>query len=47
MGDMIEPKGYQYWYIDPKAEKWCIKDDAPEWAKEEFAEYFNDELDEN
>ena len=44
---MEEPKGIDYWYIDPKAEKWCIKDDAPEWAKEEFEEYFKDEPDEN
>lgn len=46
MGDMEIPKGIDYWYIGDN-EKWCIKEDAPEWAKEEFFEYFNDEPDEN
>lgn len=39
---MTEPKfmieGYAY--IDDKTEQWCIKEDAPEWAKKEFDEYF-------
>lgn len=39
---MGEPKfmleGYAY--IDDETEKWCIKEDAPEWAKKEFEEYF-------
>lgn len=43
---MEEPKGIEYWYIN-KDEKWCIKDDAPKWAKEEFANYFNDKPDES
>lgn len=34
-----EPEGMKYWYIDPKTEKWKIKDNAPEWAKVEFKEY--------
>lgn len=33
------PDGYSYWYIDDKTEKWCIKEDAPEWAKKEFQGY--------
>lgn len=48
-GDMEEPEfikqGYEY--FDEKNEKWCIKDDAPEWAKKEFAEFYNDVSDEN
>lgn len=43
---MEEPKGIDYWYIGEN-EKWCIKDDAPEWAKKEFEEYFDDTPDEN
>ena len=36
-----EPKCIQegYAYIDDKTEKWCIKEDAPDWAKKEFAEF--------
>lgn len=36
-----EPRFFQegYAYLNEK-EVWCIKDDAPEWAKEEFQEYF-------
>lgn len=33
------PEGYKYWYIDDESEMWCIKEDAPEWAKKEFVEY--------
>lgn len=33
------PDGYSYWYIDDATEKWCIREDAPEWAKKEFEEY--------
>lgn len=33
------PDGYSYWYTDDEKEKWCIKEDAPEWAKKEFKEY--------
>lgn len=36
---MKEPKGEKYWYIDEKTEQWKIRDDAPEWAKQEFEEY--------
>lgn len=35
------PDGYSYWYIDDATEKWCIKEDAPEWAKKEFEEFFD------
>lgn len=31
-------EGYEYW--DEDAEEWCIKDDAPEWAKKEFKEFY-------
>lgn len=34
-----EPEGMKYWYIDEKTEKWNIRDDAPEWAKQEFHEF--------
>ena len=34
-----EPEGIDYWYLDGKTEKWKIKDDAPDWAKEEFESY--------
>lgn len=34
-----EPEGMKYWYIDPKTEKWKIKENAPDWAKQEFDEY--------
>ena len=34
-----EPKGMKYWYIDEKTELWKIRDNAPEWAKQEFEEY--------
>lgn len=30
-----------YAYIDDTTEKWCIKENAPDWAKKEFNEYFN------
>ena len=36
---MEEPKGKEYWYIT-EDEQWAIKDDAPEWAKQEFEEFF-------
>ena len=36
---MQEPKGNEYWYIT-EDEQWAIKDDAPDWAKEEFREFF-------
>lgn len=29
-----------YAYIDDKTEKWCLKENAPEWAKREFEEFF-------
>lgn len=29
-----------YAYIDEKTEKWCIKEDAPDWAKKEFSVFF-------
>ena len=29
-----------YAYIDDETEKWCIKEDAPNWAKIEFEEFF-------
>ena len=29
-----------YAYIDEKTEKWCIKEDAPDWAKKEFSDFF-------
>ncbi|MCI8371277.1 MAG: hypothetical protein HFI75_02585 [Lachnospiraceae bacterium] len=44
---MEEPKGFEYWYIDKISEQWCIKEDAPEWAKKEFYEYYDDTPDEN
>ncbi len=47
MGDSEEPKGIDYWYLDREAKKWRIRDDAPEWAKEEFEEFYNDEPDED
>lgn len=34
------PKGLEYWQIDDESEKLCIKEDAPEWAKKEFKEFF-------
>lgn len=34
LSDEIE----EYEYIDDKTEKWCIKDDAPDWAKKKFEE---------
>ena len=44
----FKPKGMdKYWYIDEKDERWKIKDDAPEWAKKEFKEFYNREADEN
>lgn len=39
-----------YAYIDDETEKWCIKEDAPDWAKKEFEEFFglvNSEPDDN
>lgn len=40
---MGEPKCIQegYAYIDDESETWCIKEDAPEWAKKEFKEFFD------
>ena len=35
-----EPKGIVFWFIDDETEKWCIKEDAPDWAKKEFDEFF-------
>nr|WP_285948118.1 hypothetical protein [Bacteroides intestinalis] len=32
-------KGYEY--FDDNTGKWCIKEDAPEWAKKEFQEFYN------
>lgn len=40
----------EYEYIDDDTEKWCIRDDAPDWAKEKFKELqelVNPVLDEN
>lgn len=34
---LIKPKGYKYWVISGDELK--IKEDAPEWAKEEFEKY--------
>lgn len=28
----------KYEYIDEDTEKWCIRDDAPDWAKKKFKE---------
>lgn len=39
-----------YAYIDEETEKWCLTNDAPEWAVKEFNEFFglvNGEPDEN
>lgn len=37
-----------YAYIDEQAEKWCLKEDAPDWAVEEFKRVFGKpEPDEN
>lgn len=39
-----------YAYIDEETEKWCLKEDAPDWAVEEFNEFFdliNSEPDDN
>jgi hypothetical protein len=53
MHDMMgEPKVISegYAYIDDKTEKWCLKEDAPDWAKREFEEFFgaiNAEPDDN
>ena len=36
---VIEPKGFiKYWYLDEN-KKYCIRDDAPDWAKEEYERY--------
>lgn len=37
---LLRPKFFDYWYIDDETEKWCIKEDAPVEAKEEFDNYF-------
>jgi len=29
-----------YAFIDEKTEKWVLKEDAPEWAVQEFNEFF-------
>ena len=34
---LIKPKGYKYWVTSEDELK--IKEDAPEWAKEEFEKY--------
>lgn len=34
---LIKPKGYEYWINNEDDLK--IKEDAPEWTKEEFEEY--------
>lgn len=36
---MAEPRGIEYHYFDEKTHTWKIKEDAPQWAKEEFEEY--------
>ncbi|EOS75675.1 MAG: hypothetical protein OSJ60_01940 [Lachnospiraceae bacterium] len=37
-----------YAYIDEQSEKWCLKNDAPDWAVEEFIRVFGEpEPDEN
>lgn len=38
---MEEPKCIRegYAYINRKTEEWCIKDDAPDWARKEFEEF--------
>lgn len=28
----------EYEYIDDDTEKWCIRDDAPDWTKKKFKE---------
>lgn len=30
-----------YAYIDNETEEWHLKEDAPEWAKKEFEDFFN------
>ena len=35
---VVKPKGYEYWYWDEN-DKRRIRDDAPDWAKEEFERY--------
>ena len=34
---LIKPKGYKYW--ETNGDELKIKEDAPEWAKEEFKKY--------
>lgn len=39
-----------YAFIDEEKEEWCIKEDAPDWAKKEYEEFFglvNPEPDDN
>ena len=36
-----------YAYIDEEKEKWCLKEDAPEWAVKEFNEFFGNINDDN
>lgn len=36
---LAEPKGIEYHYFDEKTHTWKIREDAPEWAKDEFKEY--------
>ena len=37
---VVQPKGYKYWYWDEN-DKQQIRDDAPDWAKEEFENYLS------
>ncbi len=31
----------EYMYINDETEKWCIKDNAPEWVKKKFKELYD------
>lgn len=37
---LAEPKFMSEGYAYLDGEKWCIKEDAPDWAKKEFEEFF-------
>ncbi|MDF2544430.1 MAG: hypothetical protein K0S47_4148 [Herbinix sp.] len=37
---MIEPRFFAEGYAYISAEQWHLKEDAPEWAKQEFEQYF-------
>lgn len=41
------PKGIEYWDTDKKTGANIIKDNAPEWAKEEFDKYMNPPIEED